>query len=480
MANSYLIKSGTVVSIDNSIGVQPNCDILVENGTITAVGKDLTAPPGIPIIDASDCIVSPGFVDTHRHTWQSQLKNITSDMLLPDYFLYIRSVYGSCYTAQDVYLGQLIGALESIDAGVTFLVDHSHIMNSPEHSDAAVRGLKDAHIRGVFCYGFFANQDWRGVAPGTVTAPTTPDWRFADAKRVREEHFSPENGPGDLLRFGMAPAEIERYSPARAIEEIEYGRSLGAALITGHISLGRLDRGVHFVRRLEERNLLGSDLLFSHCGSLEDDEMQLLKKAGASISVTPETELQMAMGPCLSFKAEQQGCQHSLGIDVACNNPIDMFQQMRLLLQSQRGTDNVNSQDVPTSVSHKCEEVLRFATLGGAECVGMKDMIGSISPGKRADLVITRTTSPRLTPVHDPVVALVLYANVSDIDTVLINGRIVKKGGKFTDFDWPTLRKQVLESSNTIMERSKVAPMEEIKAHILAEATYWKKLRETA
>ena len=146
MTNSCPIKSGTVVSVDDTIGTQPDCDILVESGTITAVGKDLSAPTGVPLIDASDCIVSPGFIDTHRHAWQSQLKNIAADWLLADYFLHIRNVYGSCYTAHDAYLGDLMGALESTDAGITFMIDHSHIMNSPELSDAAVKAFKDSHI----------------------------------------------------------------------------------------------------------------------------------------------------------------------------------------------------------------------------------------------------------------------------------------------------------------------------------------------
>lgn len=467
MANSYFIKGGTVVSVDDTIGTQTDCHVLVENGIITAVGKHIEAPAGVPTIDATDCIVSPGFVDTHRHTWQSQLKNLTSDMLLPDYFVHIRNVYGSCYTAHDVYLGQLMGALESIEAGITFLIDHSHCMNSPAHADAAVKALKDARIRGVFCYGLFINNNWEGVAPDTVTAPTDPDWRYQDAKRVREQHFSAANGPEDLLRFGFAPAEIERFTADQSIKEIQFGRQLGAAIITGHISMGRMDRGLHFLREMGRRELLGPDLLFSHCGSLADDELDMAREAGVGLSVTPETEMQMAMGPCLSFRAQRAGCKHSLGVDVACNNPVDMFQQMRLLLQSERNRANLASEETPMAMSYRCEEVLRFTTMGGAACVGLADVIGSITPGKRADLVLTSTASTRMTPVHDPVAALVLYANASDIDTVLVDGRLVKKGGKFVDFDWPTLRKDFVQSTRDVMERSKAAPMEDIMAYIM-------------
>lgn len=466
MANSYLIKGGTVVSVDDKIGTQSDCDILVENGTITAVGQALSAPNGVPVIDATECIVSPGLIDTHRHAWQSQLKNITSNMLLIDYFLYIRNIYGSCYTAHDAYLGELLGPLESIDAGVTFMIDHSHIMNSPEHSDAVVKAFKDSHIRGVFCYGLYVNLNWDGVAPATVTASTEPDWRYADAKRVREQHFSAENGRSDLVRFGFAPAEVERASHAQSIREVEFGRQLDAATITGHLAFGQYDSGYQFIRALYEQKLLGPDLLFSHCSALTDEELRMAKDAGVTFSVTPDTEMQMGMSPCLTPRAEAAGCKHSLGIDVACNNPVDMIQQMRLLLQSERNTRHLAAGSAPNAVSVRCEEVLRLATMGGAECVGLQDMIGSVTPGKKADLILIKTTSPRLTLVHDPVAALVLYANVSDVDTVLIDGRIVKKDGKFTEFDWKTLRKEFLQSTMDIMERSKAAPINDIKRAI--------------
>lgn len=473
MENSYFIKNGTVVSVDESVGVQHNCNILVRDGVIAAIGSDILSPEGMKEIDATDHIVSPGFVDTHRHAWQTQLKNITSDALLPEYFLYIRNVYGSCYTPHDAYLGNLLGGLESIDAGITSFVDHCHLINSPSHSDKLVEGLRDARVRAVFCYGLYRNQKWTGVAPDTIQDETTPDWRLEDAKRVKEKYFS-NQGRSSLLRFGFAPAEIERYDLETSIAQLQYGRQIGASLITGHISLGKLDRGVHFVRQLKSRGLLGPDILFSHGASLEEDELLAMREHGVSLSVTPETEMQMAMGPPIAFRAHAaHSCAVGLGCDVACNNPIDMFQQMRLLLQAQRDRDHVTCDGVPTTMSRTCAEVLRLATMGGAECIGLKDVVGSISVGKRADLVLTRCTSMRLTPVHDPVRALVLYANASDVDTVMVDGVLVKRGGQLTNVDWPELRRLVIASSDAIMDRAKNAPMDEIKHRILTERSRW-------
>ena len=160
MGGKYLIKNAYVVSVDKNIGNVPDCDVLIENDLITAVGPNLQHSSDHRVIDGTNAIVSPGFVDTHRHTWQSQTRTVASDYILIDYFVNLRNVYGSSYAAHDAYLGNLCGALESISNGTTYIVDHSHIQNSPEHSDAAVKGLMDSKIRAVFCYALYKNPWW--------------------------------------------------------------------------------------------------------------------------------------------------------------------------------------------------------------------------------------------------------------------------------------------------------------------------------
>ena len=415
------------------------------------------------MIDATNTIISPGFVDTHRHTWQTQLRTVCTDHVLADYFLHIRNIYGSRYTANDAYLGNFCGALESIDNGITFLLDHSHIMNSPPHADAAVRGLRDAKIRGVFCYGLYKNPAWPNSAMDAKRETETPDWRFDDARRVRSTQFNQSQQPTDLLRFGFAPAEIEVGGLDVAEKEVAFGRSLSAAVVTGHVGLGKFDSGIHLVRHFEQHNLLGPDLLFSHCSALDDDELDAVATRGVSLSSTPDTDLQMGMGHPIAFKAKSRGCIASLGIDVVSNNPADMFQQMRLLLQAQRHRDHDAGDGPPLTISRKCAEVLEMATMGGATAVGLKDVVGSITPGKRADLLITRCDSTRLAPVMDPVGALVLYANASDIDTVFIDGEMVKHKGNLVGVDWPSVRGELRRSTKEIFERSKKAPFEQIK-----------------
>ncbi|KAL3477178.1 Metallo-dependent hydrolase [Aspergillus californicus] len=456
MGAKYIIKHATVVSVDEAIGNVPNCDVLVEDGFIKAVGPELQHSSEHVVIDAIDAIVSPGFIDTHRHAWQTQLRTICTDFVLNDYILAVRHIFGSCYSPRDVYLGNYCGALESIDNGITYLVDHSHIMNSPEHADAAINGLRDARIRGTFCYGLYQNPAWEG-SNMDAQRESDPSWRLADAKRVRQKHFS-SNGTDELLRFGVSPSEAEAIPFEQLVQEIEAARSLGAAVITAHVALGTYDWGHFTTQKLDQMGLLGPDLLWSHANSLTADELQAIRKHGVCLSATPDIELQMGVGLPIAFKAKEFGCTPGIGIDITSNCPADMFQQMRMLLQAQRYHDQVETKTIPIAVTRKCSEVLEMATMGGAKSVGLEKIIGSITPGKRADLLITKCRSTRLAPVHDPVGALVLYANGSDVDSVFINGELVKSQGVLTNIDWPKLRKELQESAASIMKTASYAP----------------------
>jgi cytosine/adenosine deaminase-related metal-dependent hydrolase len=309
MTGRYIIKNATVVSVDPSIGVKYNFDVTIEDNVIAAVGQDLEVA-GHEIIDGRNAIVSPGFIDTHRHSWQTQTRTIAGDHVLSDYLASLRHVYGSCYTPEDVYLGNLVGALESIDNGITYLVDHSHIMNSPDHADAAIKALRESGIRSVFCYGLWPNPYWLGSAVD-AEQDKKPNWRLHDAKRVKETHFR-SNKPTDIIRFGLAPQEPEGGLPIEDfISEIKVGRDLGASIITAHIALGHWGRGNYVVRKLQEAGMLGPDLLLSHCAALEEDEIAAVNANGVSVSTTPDTEMQMAMGHPIAFKLKDLGGSYS-------------------------------------------------------------------------------------------------------------------------------------------------------------------------
>jgi cytosine/adenosine deaminase-related metal-dependent hydrolase len=391
-------------------------------------------------------IVLPGFVDTHRHVWQTQLRTVATDWSLFDYFIRMRLVYASFYSAEDAYLGNLAGALEALDAGVTTIVDHCHIVNTPEHADEALRGLTEARIRALFCYGLFAT-----ARHHPFRLPDGPEWHFDDARRLRRERLASDTG---RILFGLAPSEIEANAFETNAREIAFARELGAWRISCHVAMGAYDLGHRFVGRLCEAGLLGEDLLLVHGAALTDRELALIRDAGAGISSTPETELQMGMGFPVAWRALAGGVRAGLGIDIVSNYAGDMFAQMRLALQTERARENAAREargETPRAIRPRARDVLRLATLGGAEVAGLAHRIGSLEVGKDADVVLIRTDGIHLTPVTNAVGAVVLNATAADVDTVLVGGEVVKRDGRLVGVDWTALRARLSSSRDRIV-----------------------------
>jgi len=462
MSRPLLLRGGHVLTLDPTIGTFPVGDVLVDDGRVAAVAPRIDVGPDCEVLDAAGTIVSPGFVDTHRHVWQTQLRGVAADWSLFDYFSRMRSVYSAFYGPDDAYLGNHVGALEALDAGITTLVDHCHVVNSPEHADEAVRGLVDAGIRGIFCYGTFSNP-----LPNPLRPEPDPSWRHADARRVRARHFASEDG---LLTMGFAPAEVEAM-PLEAIRaEMALARELRAHRISCHVAMGAYDGGRRIVAELQHAGLLADDLLFVHGSSLTDDELRAIADHGAAISSTPETELQMAMGHPVLARAEGHGAIVSLGVDIVSNFAGDLFTQMRLYLQAERGRRNARRTVPPRGIVPSARSVLDVATRGGAHALGLESRIGTLTPGKRADLILTRTDALHMAGIDDPVAALVLYARPSDVDTVLVDGRIVKRAGALVGVDWPGLRERLTRSSERIRAgfgTVDVEPIEDLAAALM-------------
>jgi len=466
MMRRFLIRGATVLTMDAVLGDLFPGDVLVEDGIIRAVEPRIDADD-CEVIDAKTMILSPGFVDTHRHVWQAQLRGVAADWTLYDYTLNMRMGFGSLYTRDDAYLGNHAGALEALDAGITTVVDHSHIMNSPEHADEALRGLMESGIRAVFCYGLYPNP-----CHDPFRLDFDPAWRFDDVRRIRRDALASDDA---RIRFGLAPSEVTA-TPLEQIErELVVARELDALRVSCHVSMGRWDLGARIVARLAAVGALGPDLLFVHGSTLTQDELGAIAGAGASISCTPETELQMAMGRPVFARARAAGARTSLGIDIVSNFSGDMFAQMRLLLQSERGFDNEARDDPPYALGLRARQVLELATLEGARAAGLERTTGSITVGKHADLVLTRTDSTHMAAVCDPVAALVLYAGPGDVDTVWVGGDVVKRSGTLVGhhapLDWPRVRDRLRVSSARIRERAVQLPRDEI-APLLAAAMF--------
>jgi 5-methylthioadenosine/S-adenosylhomocysteine deaminase len=432
-----VVRGGRVLVGDPADGRFRNADVVVEDGRIAGI----EASPDVADaweLDAAGALVLPGFVDTHRHTWQTAMRGICADWTLLDYFRGMRLQISGVYGPEDVYAGNYVGALEALDSGVTTLLDFSHCLNSPDHADEAVRGLSDAGVRAIFAYGMFP-------VPLEQPAFATPEARFADARRVRERHFS---SGGGLLDMGIALTELGLVPFDVTSAEVALARELDV-MVTAHTGSVTTGSRAPEVELLHAAGLLDHRQVHVHCNACSDRELDLLADAGASVSLTPETELQMGMGFPIFARALARGMTPSLGCDIVSNNRGDLFAQMRIGLQAERARVNQAALDelkMPEGLTLGVRDVLRFATLGGAEALGMQSLVGSIEPGKAADLILLGTDGLHMTPLNDPVAAVVLQAGPTDVTAVVVGGEVVKEAGRLVD-DRASAAARLVESS---------------------------------
>ncbi len=437
------ITGGHVLSMDPAVGEMERGDVLIEDDSIVAVQPDL-GDVDAERIDAGGAVVMPGFVDTHRHTWQTALRGICADWSLLDYFLGMRSTLSPRYTAQDVYVGNRAGALEAVDAGVTTILDFSHCNNTPEHADKAIEALRKVGIRGVYGYD---------APPRAEPHFTSHGERLADSRRVSDALAA---RPGGLLSMGISLTEPGLIPFADTCKEVETGRELGAVIATHTACIWGMPSGLD---QFAACGLLGPDIVHVHCNACTERDWTLLARSDGKISVSPETELQMGMGHPPIERALAAGLVLSLSCDVVSSNSGDMFTQMRLGLQDARARANDRAharRTDPTDLAFTTRDALGWATTGGAKALGMEDGIGSLTPGKQADLIVVGPGEDRhnlLAPV-DPAGAVVQQANASNVREVLVAGRRVKRGGRLLDVDFPALARSVEASRDGILERT--------------------------
>jgi len=442
VADRILLKGGHVISVDPKVGDIVVGDVLIEGGTIAQVGKDLSADA--EVIDATGNIVIPGFVDSHRHTWEAAIRNCAPNATLDDYFVEVLDSFAPLYRPEDVYASNLAGALECLNAGITTLLDWSHINNTPDHPDAGVRGLQEAGIRAVYAYGS-ANTSlvdyWFG---SSIAIPRD------DVERIRSTYFSSDDG---LLTMALATRGPGFCKDEVVREEWGTARDLGIP-ITLHIAMGKLAGKWAMVKQLEALGLLGADTTYIHSCYFSDEEWELVAKSKGTISIAPQVEMQMGHGWPPVAKARSYGLRPSLSIDVVTTVPGDMFTEMRCAFAAERwkSNDSVWESEEPLPENAlTARDVLTMATLDGAHVVGLEDRTGSLSPGKQADVVMIDGHGPGVAPIVDPVGAVVLSADTANVDTVIVGGKVRKRGGKLVA-DWESARKGVQASSEYLRE----------------------------
>jgi 5-methylthioadenosine/S-adenosylhomocysteine deaminase len=428
-----LIKGGTVLSLDPAVGDFVTGDVLIEGDKIVAVGAGLSAGDAEEF-DGSHMIVMPGFVDTHRHIWEGILRNIGTDVPLEGRTSYISHVLHKLAPAlrpEDAYVGNLVSALGAIDAGITTLLDWSHIQGSPAHTDAVVQALEDSGMRAVFAYGF----PWWGK-----WEERQPSWFV----RAATEHFSTKD---QMLTLALAAPGPEFTDFEITRDHWKLARETDAR-ITTHVGVGTYGQEGK-VQEFGEAGLLGPDTTYIHCTTLNDVEIQMIVDTGGTVSLAVPVEMMMGHGMPPIQKFLDRGLPPSLSVDVETNVPSDMFNQMRSVLGLQRALATASGK-APVSA----RDVLTYATVDGARANGLEHKIGTLTVGKQADIIMLRTDRMNVTPLNDPVTAVVVGMDTSNVDTVIIGGRVMKRGGRLVHVDWPAVRRSVTESRDYVIEKS--------------------------
>jgi len=415
------------VSLDPDVGDYDEADVLIDGGEIVEVGRGLTASADEEI-DASDHIVLPGFVDSHIHLAQTQVRGIAGDWsLMGEYFEHMLGNITGLYQPGDMYLGGLFGAFEKLYTGTTTALDWSY-PNTLDHGERALDALQDAGLRAVYTYGPPGDDAAKWWYESDVGLPEE------NIRTLREETIADD----DLLHLALGLRGPDFCVDETALADLELARELDA-LATIHMGAALWPSSVYGEDYqgfgcLEGE--LGPDVNVAHGNHFAQEDIQHAVDAGASFSSTPEVEMQMGHGIPVTEKVLEAGGRPTWGVDVCSNVSGDMADQMRLGLQLQRMFDNqkiLEGDEEVTEVSLTCRDTLEMATIEGARALGLEDEIGTITPGKRADLVLLRENDFLTAPSHDPVQTAVFQSDPAHVDTVLVDGEVVKRDGALTN-----------------------------------------------
>jgi cytosine/adenosine deaminase-related metal-dependent hydrolase len=385
-------------------------------------------------------IAMPGMVDTHRHTWQTGLRGILADGNIPDYLRGFRIQMAERYRPQDMYAGNYLGGLDAINSGVTTIVDYCHNLLGPDHAHASVTGLRDSGVRALYGHGMVpvTSNTWGEAKGGVDDGPNVNEFetRASWAREIKGEYFSSDH---QLLRMGIAPQELA-IAPASEVKlEFELARELGAR-ITLHANQVLVPRLFKDVEVLHEHGLLGNDLLLVHCTFNTDHEWELLRDTGTTISVCAETEMQMGMGFPVIREATDFTAGPSLGIDCTSSTGADMISHARLVLQVSRWKADqpaYATKHMPTEMKWRTSDAIKWLTVNGAKAAGVDDLVGTLSPGKRADIVLLDMSGVSQAGWNrrNPGPAIIAQTNSGNVDTVLIDGKFVKRHGELVHVD---------------------------------------------
>ncbi len=429
--HAILLKDGIVLSMDPKVGDAEKGDILIQGKKIVSVGQNVDAPKSAIVVNAAGMILMPGFIDTHHHQFETPLRSILSDGLLGtagdtvnSYQKTIIGTFTPAYLPEDARIGELVASLSQLNAGVTTTVDTSQVSLTPEHTDACIAGLKESGRRVLFAYS--AGQGAKSQYP-------------QDIVRLRKQYFSSDD---QLLTLALGDATNA--------EHWKLARSVGAPIVSHIVDMAALEP-------MAKAGLMGPDNEYIHCTRSGDETLwKAIADTGGKVSVAPAIEMQMRHGMPPFQAALDHGIRPSLSVDVECNMTADMFSIMRAAYTLQRALINqralAGEQNLPPLVT--CRDVIEFATVAGARVAHLDGKIGTLTPGKEADIIMLATERINTFPLNNVPGTVVTLMDTSNVENVFVAGKAMKWQGKLVGVDLNRLQREIEKSRDELLART--------------------------
>jgi cytosine/adenosine deaminase-related metal-dependent hydrolase len=432
-----LLRGSTVITVDSSIGDFDQGDVLIHGRRIEAVGADLSAAAadgGAIVIEMGGMIVMPGIVDGHRHCWQNQFRRVIPDVDLAEYVKTLHGDFALEYRPHDIYVGNFLTMLTLIDAGVTCITDCAHNTRTRAHADATFKSYADSGIRAVHAGAPSSTGAWEEHLP-------------QDLVRLREQYCAQ---PDSLTSVRML-IDMRRVMPVPDLLAFARDNRLG---ITMDAVMGRR---CEEIVELGRAGLLGPDLTLVHCNDMPEEGWRLIAKAGTKVTLATTSEQQLGLGSGVPViqEALDHGIRPCLSGDVEVCLAGDMFTQMRTTLTTQRMLAKARKfrgeEKAPKLIDHR--DVIEFATRRAAEAVGLGDQIGTLTPGKYADIIAIRAEELNNMPLNNAIGTIALATESRNIDMVFVAGSLRKWQGQLIGYDIDALRRIVRDSRDHIASR---------------------------
>jgi len=428
---AILLKDGIVLSMNSQVGDFEKADVLIQGKKIVSVGPNVPVPAHTLVVNAAGMIVMPGFIDTHHHQFETPLRSILSDGLLgtagdtvSSYQKTIIGTFTPAYLPEDARLGELVASLSQINAGVTTTVDTSQVSLTPEHTDACIAGLKESGRRVLFAYS--AGQGAKSQYP-------------QDIVRLRKQYFSSDD---QLLTLALGDATNA--------DHWKLARSVGAPIVSHIVDMSALEP-------MAKAGLMGPDNEYIHCTrSASETLWKAIADTGGKVSIAPAIEMQMRHGMPPFQAALDHGIRPSLSVDVECNMTADMFSIMRAAYTLQRALINqralAGEQNLPPLVT--CRDVIEFATVAGARVAHLDSKIGTLTPGREADIIMLATDRINTFPLNNVPGTVVTLMDTSNVENVFVAGKALKWQGKLVGVDLSRLQRQIEKSRDGLLART--------------------------